>query len=132
VAVGGAYLRDQVFGLEAHDEVIDGDEPTLDDVAFALWLLGVFVDVAVQSAPGLHFQGVAGFSGLSVDAPNRTSDSPFGVALNVGVGYDLQVGQHMALGALLRSTFAPLSVNEGSGTDVNSFAPSLLLTATTR
>jgi hypothetical protein len=132
VTVGGAYLRDQVFGLAAHDEVIDGDEPTLEEVAFGLWLLGLFVDVAVKSAPGLHFQGVAGFSGIQVDAPDRDADSPFGLALNLGVGYDFQVTQHLALGALLRNTFAPLSVNEFNGTDVTTLAPSLLLTATTR
>jgi hypothetical protein len=132
VTVGGAYLRDQVFGLAAHDEVIDGDEPTLEEVAFGLWLLGLFVDVAVQSVPGLHFQGVAGFSGIQVSAPDRDSDSPFGIALNLGVGYDFQVTQRLAVGALLRNTFAPLSVDEANGTDVSTLAPSLLLTATIR
>jgi hypothetical protein len=132
VTIGGAYLRDQVFGLAAHDEVIDGDEPTLDQVAFGLWLLGLFVDVAVKPAPGLHFQGIAGFSGIQVDAPDRDADTPFGLAVNLGVGYDFEITQHFALGALLRNTFAPLSVDESNGTDVTTLAPSLLLTATTR
>jgi hypothetical protein len=132
VSIGGVYLRDQVFALSSKDEVIDGDEPHLDDVSFGLWVLGFFSDFALQQAPGFHFQTVIGLGGLSVDAPDRDADNPFGLALNVGAGYDFRVAEHLALGALLRATYAPLSIDENSGTTVTNFVPSLLLTATTR
>jgi hypothetical protein len=132
VAIGGSYLRDQVFALSSKDEVIDGDEPHLDEVSFGLWLLGFFSDFALQQAPGLHFQAVIGLGGLSVDAPDRDADSPFGLAVNVGAGYDFRIAKHLALGALLRATYAPLSIDESTGTTVTNFVPSLLLTATTR
>ena len=54
------------------------------------------------------------------------------LAFNLGVGYDLSVGRSLSLGALLRTTVAPLDVDESQGTTVTSLAPSLLLTATTR
>ena len=73
-----------------------------------------------------------GLGGLSVDAPDRDADNPFGLALNVGAGYDFRIAKHLALGALLRATYAPLSIDENSGTTVTNFVPSLLLTATTR
>jgi hypothetical protein len=130
--IGGAYLRDQVLALSSKDELIDGDEPHLDEVSFGLWVLGFFSDFALQQAPGLHFQAVVGLGGLSVDAPDRDADSPFGLALNVGAGYDFRIAKHLALGALLRATYAPLSIDESSGTTVTNFVPSLLLTATTR
>ena len=134
VAIGGSYLRDQVFALSSKDEVVDGDEPHLDDVAFGLWMLGFFSDFAFQQAPGLHIQAVAGLSGLSVEGAGRDSDTrtPFGLALNLGVGYDFSVGKHLALGGLLRATYAPLDVRESNGTTVSSLVPSLLFTATTR
>ena len=132
LAFGGAYLHDQVFALSSKDEVVDGDEPSLDNVSMALWLLGFFVDVAMQPEPGLHFQAIAGFGGMNVVAPSRDTDDPFGLAFNLGVGYDLSVGRYLSLGALLRTTVAPLDVDESQGTTVTSLAPSLLLTATTR
>jgi hypothetical protein len=132
VALGGVYLRDQVFALSSKDEVIDGDEPHLNDVNFGLWLLGFFSDFAFQQAPGLHFQTIIGLGGLSVDAPDREADSPFGLAVNIGAGYDFRIAKHLALGALLRGTYAPLAIDENSGTTVTNFVPSLLLTATTR
>jgi hypothetical protein len=121
-----------VFALSSKDELVDGDEPHLDEVSFGLWVLGFFSDFALQQAPGLHFQAVVGLGGLSVDAPDRDADSPFGLALNVGAGYDFRIAKHLALGALLRATYAPLSIDESSGTTVTNFVPSLLLTATTR
>jgi hypothetical protein len=132
MTIGGVYLRDQVVGLSAEDEVIDGDEPNLEQVAFGLWILGLFSDFAVQQAPGLHFQLVAGLSGLEVSEPGRDGENPFGLAVNAGVGYDFGVSRHVALGALLRATYAPLDVHEQNGTTVTSFVPALLLTATTR
>lgn len=132
VAIGGTFLRDHVFSLSSKDELTDGDEPDLDEVGFGLWMLGLFSDFAFQQAPGLHVQAIGGLSGLSVDAPGRDTDSPFGLALNLGVGYDFRVGRHFALGALLRATYAPLYVDESAGTSVATLAPSLLFIATTR
>jgi hypothetical protein len=132
VAVGGTYLRDQVFALSSKDEVQDGDEPKLEDIAFGLWMLGFFTDVSFQQAPGLHLQTIVGVAGLSVDGAGRDTDTPSGLGFNLGVGYDLAVGKHLALGGLLRATYAPLDVSEVGGTTVSTLVPSLLLTATTR
>ena len=86
----------------------------------------------IQQAPGLHLQTILGVGGLSVDGAGRDTDTPSGLAFNLGVGYDLSVGKHLALGGLLRATYARLDVSEVSGTTVSTLVPSLLLTATTR
>lgn len=130
--IGGAYLHDQVLGLSSTDEVIDGDEPTLEGVSFALWAIGFFADIPVQVEPGLHFQMLLGIGTLAVARNGGNVDDPNGLLVNLGVGYDFRVGQHLALGALLRASYSPQDVDEISGTSVLVFAPALLLTATTR
>ena len=131
--VGGAYLHDQVLGLSSSDEVLDGDEPTLQGVAFSLWAIGFFADVPLQVDPGLHFQMLFGIGTLAV-ARNDGSDidDPNGLLVNFGVGYDFRVGRHLALGALLRASYSSQDVEENTGTNVLAFVPALLLTATTR
>jgi hypothetical protein len=52
-----------------------------------------------------------------------------GLAGSVGAGYNFRVGERTTLGALVRLVYAPLSVDEGSGTEIESLVPSLLLTA---
>jgi hypothetical protein len=132
VVLAGAYLRDQVVGLTSKDQRIDGDEPHLDDVTFALWALGFLVDVKAQDEPGLHFQGLVGAGALSVSRNAGSTENPSGFMASLGVGYDFVSSEHFALGALLRGTYAPFSVDEFSGTTVNALAPALLLTASTR
>jgi hypothetical protein len=130
--IGGAYLHDEVLGLSSNDEVIDGDEPTLKNIGFSLWAIGFFADIPVHVEPGLHFQMLLGIGTLAVSREESDTDNPNGLLVNLGVGYDLRVGQHLALGALLRASYSPQDVDENSGTSVLVFAPALLLTATTR
>jgi hypothetical protein len=131
-AVGGAVLLDKVYGLRAHDAVIDGDEPHLDDVSFSLWALGFLADFAPDPELGLHFQGMAGLALISVSRPGSDPRYPFGLMGSLGVGYDLSVTKRLALGGLLRVTYAPLHVQDTPGTDVATLVPALLLTASLR
>lgn len=132
VALAGAFLRDQVVGLRSKDQRIDGDEPHLDDVTFGLWAIGFLVDGAVRREPGLHFQILVGVGALSVSRPSGDPDDPTGLMASLAAGYDFKVGNAWSLGALLRATYAPLDVNEVSGTTVHIVVPALLLTAATR
>lgn len=132
VALAGAFLRDQVVGLRSKDQRIDGDEPHLDDVTFGLWALGFLVDVAVQREPGLHFQGLVGVGALSASRPSGDPDDPTGLMASLAAGYDFEISNDWSLGALLRATYAPLDVNEVSGTTVRILVPALLITAATR
>lgn len=132
--VGGAYLHDEVLGLSSSDEVLDGDEPTLQGVGFSLWAIGFFADVPLGVEPGLHFQMLLGVGTLAVARPDEGNDvdDPNGLLVNLGVGYDFRVGRHLALGALLRASYSSQDVEENNGTDVLAFVPALLLTATSR
>jgi hypothetical protein len=131
--IGGAYLHDEVLGLSASDAVLDGDEPTLRGVSFALWAIGFFADIPVAVDPGLHFQMLLGIGTLAVARDEGSAvDDPSGLLVNLGVGYDFRVGRHVALGALLRASYSPQDVEEATGTNVLAFVPALLLTATTR
>ena len=115
VAIGGMYLQDTVRGLSSKDERIDGDEPNLKDIRFTFWALGFFTDVALQAEPGLHFQALLGVGSLWVSRAgnnNNTPSDPVGFIMNAGVGYDFRIGRKLAVGALLRATYAPLDVTE--------------------
>lgn len=132
VALAGAFLRDQVIGLRSKDQRIDGDEPDLHDATFALWAVGFLVDFALERQPGLHFQALAGVGALSVSRSSGNPDDPTGLMVSLAAGYDFKVAEGLALGALLRATYAPLEVTETSSTSVNTLVPALLLTASTR
>ena len=132
MALAGAFLRDQVVGLRSKDQRIDGDEPNLQDVTFGLWAVGFLVDFAMEREPGLHVQALAGVGALSVSRTSGDPDDPTGLMASLAAGYDFKVGQDLALGALLRATYAPLDANEVSGTTVHVLVPALLLTASTR
>ncbi len=132
VALAAAFLRDQVVGLRSKDQKIDGDEPHLQDVTFALWAVGFLVDFAMQREPGLHFQALAGVGALSASRNSGDPDDPAGLMASLAAGYDFKVNDGLAFGALLRATYAPLDVSEVSGTTVNTLVPALLFTASTR
>jgi hypothetical protein len=132
VALAGAFLRDQVVGLRSRDQRIDGDEPHLDDATFGLWAIGFLVDVAARREPGLHFQGLVGVGALSVSRRSGNPDDPTGLMASLAAGYDFKVGNDWSLGALLRTTYAPLDVDELTGTTVRIVVPALLITAATR
>ena len=132
VALAGAFLRDQVIGLRSKDQRIDGDEPNLDDATFGLWAVGFLVEAAAQREPGLHLQILLGVGALSVSRPSGDPDDPTGLMASLAAGYDFKVGNDWSLGALLRATYAPLEVNELSGTTVRIVVPALLMTVATR
>lgn len=131
-AIGGAFLLDRVYALRAHDSVIDGDEPHVDDLSFSLWSLGFLVDFAPDPDLGLHFQGMAGLASIWVSRDAGDPDDPTGVMGSLGVGYDFPATGRLALGGLLRVTYAPLEVSETTSTKVNAFVPALLLTGSLR
>jgi hypothetical protein len=132
VTLGAAYLRDQVFALTSKDEVVDGDEPDLRDVSMALSAFGFFADVALESHPALHFQGVVALGSLVTLRSSGNIDDPSGFVFDLGVGYEFFRGGGLALGALLRANYAPFYVDEQQGTSVQVLTPSLLLTLATR
>jgi hypothetical protein len=132
--LGGAYLRDQVFGLEAHDDVIDGDEPLLDDLTLYLNTISLFGDVMLAEHPELHLQAYAGRGWLGVlgrqnDADDDIDD-PAGWVLGAALSSELRLAQRFAVGGALRVVWAPFFVDEGSGggTDVDIVVPALLVT----
>jgi hypothetical protein len=110
--LGGAYFRDEIVGMRASDEVIDGDEPDLDGVGFSLDRFGVFADVFPDPAGGLHFQGFLGYGALNTRRPQGDADDPSGPVFSAAAGYEWRLGRHGHMGVLLRVTYAPFTSRE--------------------
>jgi hypothetical protein len=128
-ALGG--VRDVVYGLSSEDEVIDGDEPDLDDTTMTFTRLGIFADAHLSEEPGPHVQAFVGLASIGVlDDRDPGVEEPAGTAYALGVGYDVRVGRRLALGALLRMSYATLDVSEVNGTDVSVLLPALAFSAT--
>lgn len=133
--VGLAYLRSMVFSLTSRDDVIDGDEPTLEDVAFTVSTGGVFVDIYPDPKSGLH---VGGFLGVGSLLTGREGiDVPSGATLSAMGGYEWFVADQWSLGVIARATVGFYDVSETSSfvstsnrTDVSFFVPALLMGAT--
>ena len=136
--IGGAYQMAHVFALAAKDDVINGNEPSLNGVTFSLVALGVFADYYPDPEEGLHFLGFVGTGELGVSRPNNnntgTTASPGGVVVAAGGGYEWFVGQNLSIGVLARATLGLLSVQEtfstNQDTSVTAVIPSLLATGT--
>lgn len=131
VALGAAYVHDQIFSLSAKDELIDGDEPNLEHTNIGIDSLGFFTDLSVPSARGLHFPLYMGFSVLSQHTgdDSRSSEATL-LMLGGGVGYEFDVGSHFYLGGLLRASVGDYKMREINGTEITCFVPALMLTAT--
>ncbi len=133
--VGLAYLRSMVFSLTSKDDVIDGDEPTLKDVAFTVSTGGVFVDLYPDPKSGFHLGGYLGVGSLLTGRDGI--DVPSGTTLSAMAGYEWFVADQWSLGVLARATVGFYDVSETSSfsstsnrTDVSFFVPALLLGAT--
>ena len=59
---------------------------------------------------------------------NDEIENPTGLAGSIGAGYNFRAGKTTTLGAAVRLVYAPLSVDEGSGTQVETLIPALLVT----
>lgn len=132
VTIAGAFSRNEIVGVRYKDAVVDGDEPDLHGLSFALWMVGPLLEVRPQEGPGLYLQGVIGPGVLSVSGRKTSVDNPSGLMGSLAIGYDFDVGEHWALGGQLRATYAPFDVREVAGTQVDVLVPALLLTAANR
>jgi hypothetical protein len=132
LVLAGAYFRDEILGMSASDEVVDGDEPELEDVGFSLDRFGLFADIFPDPDGGLHFQGLAAVGVLNTRRPGGDADDPGGLLISVAGGYAWGLGGAFYLGPLVRLTYAPLTSDETSqGDDLTRvFSPALLVTAT--
>jgi hypothetical protein len=133
--IGGAYQTAHAFALSAKDDVINGNEPSLDGVTFSLGALGVFADYYPDPEDGLHFLGFVGTGELAVTRRNNTrTANPGGSVLALGGGYEWFIGPNLSLGVLARANLGILTVQEtfstGRDTNVTVFIPSLLATGT--
>jgi hypothetical protein len=131
---GAAYLRDHVFGLRARDDLLDGDEPVLDDLTFYLNTVALFCDFTLVRRPELHLQVFAGRGWLGVlgrQGADEEVDDPSGFAFAAALSAEYRVADRVAVGGALRVVGAPFSVVEssGGGTSVGIVVPALLLTA---
>jgi hypothetical protein len=132
-ALGAGFSRELVPSPSSSDEVIDGDEPNLDDVTFSLNSLTVFVDYHPYEE-GLHAQLQAGFAYFNADrgvGVQGTEDGSFSAI--VGAGYDHRFAPGLTLGALAQLTWSRPEINEGVHTvKLNLLVPSLLFTVAYR
>jgi hypothetical protein len=126
--LGGAYLLDEVFGLRSKDAVVDGDEPNLDKIHFALGSLVFVGDGRIAAAPELHLQGFVGFGALYVTGRSAPDiDNPSGLVWGLVLSSEFRLAEHFLLGPALRFTDAPFSVTELGGTSVNIAVPALMV-----
>lgn len=132
VILGGAYFRDQLWRLRAHDELDDGDEPDLSDYHMALSTFGLFTDVYFGPESGWHIQALLGRGKLSVRRPNSDDlDEPTGFVFHGGLGREWWFAEAGLVGVVLSCTYARLSVNETfTSTNLRGFVPQLLVTGT--
>jgi hypothetical protein len=130
-AFGGAYLRDQVYGLAVRDSSSVVQPPSVKHLSFALNLYALFGDVILPfSGPELHLIGFAGYSALNVSghANAENVDAPGGPAFGCAVSGQLPVAGAFRLGLTARYIYAPLHVDENMGTGVSVQVPALLVT----
>ncbi len=132
VALGGAYLHDEVWGLHVEDELVDGDEPDLDGYHMRMRTLGVFLDFYFGPKSGTHLQAFGGIGTLDVERPSSSSiDDPTGVVVNLGLGHEWWYSDSGLLGVLLALNYGNLQVDEGQGeTSVRTLLPQILMTLT--
>jgi hypothetical protein len=141
LGLGGAYTRDAILGISSDDEVIDGDEPKLDDLSFQLETLSFFA--SLYSDPASPFYGFASF-GYGVIHVRSSDDGPelplfslfgdgdgvdpTGYAFTLGGGYDWWLSDTWTIGVSGRLLGARLSTDDGGvPTHVNVFIPSVAL-----
>jgi hypothetical protein len=135
-AIGAAYIRDDGFELSAQDELIDGDEVTLDGVSMTFGMLAFFADWHPIGDDGIHLRGAVGIGTLGSDYPvpselgggtSTVSDNIIGWSF--GCGYHRRLVKNFSIGVLARLNFANFE-HDGANqaVDVVVATPSLLLT----
>ena len=141
LGLGGGYTRDVIFGLSSEDEVIDGDEPNLDDLAFQLETLSFFISLYPHATSPFYGFVSLGYGVLHVrssdDGPelplfSLSSDDggadPTGYAVTLGGGHDWWLSDTWTIGVSGRLLGARLSTDDGGiSTHVNVFVPSVAL-----
>lgn len=130
---GGAYLRDEIFGLRAKDSVPDNEPLDLSQLHFFTSSFGVFGDFALPSRPELHLQALVGYGSLFVDGRPPILggyDNPSGFIYSGTLSAEFRVARAFTLGAALRVLYADFSVTEtlNGSTPVNVLIPALMLT----
>jgi hypothetical protein len=134
LVMGGAYGRDQIFGLASEDTRLDGDEPNLSGYSMILHSTGYFLDYYLGPQSGTHIQLMMGAATIDVQRPDGSSleVSPLGLYGQLGVGHELWLTDSLLLGGLAAVSHAQFSVDELPGSDVKlrSFVPGLYLSLT--
>jgi hypothetical protein len=142
LGLGASYTRDDLLGLSSEDEVTDGDEPNLDELAFQLETLGFFVSLYPDDRAPFYGFASFGFGILHVRSsddgptlplfslfPDDAGVDPTGYAATLGGGYDWWLSDRWTIGVSGRLLGARLSTDDGGvSTHVNVFMPSLALT----
>lgn len=138
---GGTVTYDRMFGVSSHDDVVDGDEPTLSGTTFSMNVIGVFADWYPDPKGGLDLHAMLGVGTLVVSRPGGPDvDNPDGITGAIGAGYDWFVDPQLSLGVHGRLTIGSLSVSEfgnrfafaGAGSEVGLtvLVPSLVFAVT--
>jgi hypothetical protein len=132
-AGGAGISREHVPAPKSHDEVIDGDEPNLEQVSFALDTLVAFVDFHPYQ-DGFHALGQLGLGSFSADRGTgiQSVRGPTWVVA-LGAGYDVKLPGSLSVGGLAQLTYTRQEMWEGQRrVDLDLLFPSLLLTAAYR
>ena len=141
LGLGAGYTRDIILGLSSEDDVIDGDEPNLDDRSFQLETLSFFVSLYPHARSAFYGFASFGYGVIHVrpsdDAPELPLLSLFGdgdgvdatgYAFTLGAGHDWWLSDTWTVGVSGRLLGARLSTDDGGvSTHVNVFVPSVAL-----
>jgi hypothetical protein len=107
LVLGGGVLGVTSFVSLAHErdgvpiDVEDGGGPFFVSVG----VIGPFIDYYPHPTRGFHVQGMAGYATYNGPHAGNSFDTPRGIGLMAGVGYDWWVGKEWSVGLLARCTF---------------------------
>jgi len=130
-SLGGALLRDQVFGLTLKDSNPKAQLPNIDGVSFAVNSVALFGDWRLQlGLPELHVQGFLGYARLHIAGRPAAADDaePSGILYAAALSTEFRLAEHATLGVAARITYVPMTVTEVNATDVDTLVPALLVT----
>ncbi len=110
-------------------ETVRGVTRDLSDANAGLQLnmIGLVSDFYPNPTKGLHFQAMLGYAVLSITQNGASSQSPSGIGLLGGVGYDFWVSEEWSIGMLGNFSYAAAKLNDVSYPTVS---PSLLASFT--
>lgn len=146
LVIGGALLRDRVFGLSGEDS--ETGELDLEDVDFSTTLVGPYLNVYPDPTGGFHLQGMLAVANLDVHRRRRVptpgsftatepDDDPSGIGFMLGAGYEWWLAPQTSAGLVARISYSSLEVDElpsavgpSGKTSVEVFVPTIALVAT--